>query len=233
MKSRVDHEERRVLAEARAGLAPTREQVDRILAATHLQLQHVAPTDPPQLAAAPVPLVAANSLVKRSLAVFVCLVAAGGLSAYLTRSPQEPHAQVRATATVQAPSLVIEPASSPCTDCVASAEAPAKQPRRVNRGPLNPDFELDALRRVERALRENQPRRALALLRELDRRVPHGQLREERFAAISVARCMLDAAPKQVLRAQFTARYPDSVYLARVEQSCTDKSERDVLAPDK
>lgn len=82
------------------------------------------------------------------------------------------------------------------------------------------ELETRLLSRVERALREQNPRFALGLLGELDREVPGGQLREERDAARVVAHCELDsdAAPK--LKRDFTTRYAGSAYLARIAQAC-------------
>jgi len=81
--------------------------------------------------------------------------------------------------------------------------------------------ELRAVRGAERALRDGRPGLALALLQDLDRQVPHGQLTEEREATATLARCASDDQPFDVnLGEQFTARHPNSVYRARVEQVC-------------
>jgi hypothetical protein len=81
--------------------------------------------------------------------------------------------------------------------------------------------EVRALRSVERALRDEQPGLALALLRELDRAVPQGKLIEERQATLAIARCLGGEVPFGVdLGDDFAGRYPDSVYLARVAQAC-------------
>ena len=78
------------------------------------------------------------------------------------------------------------------------------------------------MRRVDRLLHDREPRRALALLYELDRNVPNGKLMQEREAAFAMARCVLGlVAPAQLAR-EFAERYPDSVYLARLRQLCPD-----------
>jgi len=80
--------------------------------------------------------------------------------------------------------------------------------------------EVRTLRRVERALRERNPRLALALLSDLDREVPEGQLSEERLAAQTMARCALGYGAPQVLANDFSERYPASAYVSRVQQVC-------------
>jgi len=81
--------------------------------------------------------------------------------------------------------------------------------------------EVRALRAVERALRDNQPRLALAILQQLDRAVPTGRLVEERRATSIIARCSAGDVPFDVnLAEHFAGDYPESVYLGRVQQSC-------------
>jgi hypothetical protein len=83
--------------------------------------------------------------------------------------------------------------------------------------------EVRALRAVERALREGNPGFALALLRELDRAVPNGQLVEERLATRTIARCATGDVPIGVdLADDFAARHPDSVYGRRVADACAE-----------
>jgi hypothetical protein len=81
--------------------------------------------------------------------------------------------------------------------------------------------EVRALRAVERALRDDDPRLALAILQQLDRDVPKGKLVEERRATSVIARCAAGDVPFGVNWAEdFASDYPDSVYRGRVEQSC-------------
>lgn len=81
--------------------------------------------------------------------------------------------------------------------------------------------EVRALRSVERALRDHDPRLALAILQQLDRAVPGGKLVEERRATAIMARCAAGDGPFGVnLAEDFASDYPESVYLGRVEQSC-------------
>ena len=77
------------------------------------------------------------------------------------------------------------------------------------------------LRSVERALREHHPGFALALLRELDRSVPNGQLTEERLAVRTIARGASGDVPLGVnLAEDFVVRYPNSVYGRRATEAC-------------
>jgi hypothetical protein len=113
-----------------------------------------------------------------------------------------------------------------------SRPAPARLAAEQELSPIEPDpnalaLELRALRQVERALRERQPRRALELLGELDRDVPEGRLVEERLATFLMARCALGLGTPARLRAEFNDAYPRSVYRARVEQSCADAARRE------
>lgn len=87
---------------------------------------------------------------------------------------------------------------------------------------VDPEEEVRSLRRVERVLREHNPRFALALLSELDRTVPTGRLMEERDAARTVATCELEGSGLHASEqaAAFSARFPGSVYASRVHQAC-------------
>jgi hypothetical protein len=85
------------------------------------------------------------------------------------------------------------------------------------------DEEVRTLRRVERALREQNPRLALALLDDLDRAVPNGQLGMERFAASTLARCALGYGSRPALLEDFAKRHPASAYLTRIRQECAAK----------
>jgi hypothetical protein len=83
-------------------------------------------------------------------------------------------------------------------------------------------IELRGLRNAERALRNGNPGLALAFLRELDRQVPQGHLREERDAAIALSRCASVDRPFGIdLAKEFVDGHPGSVYRDRVEQACS------------
>ncbi|HWA78589.1 MAG TPA: hypothetical protein VG937_39910 [Polyangiaceae bacterium] len=80
--------------------------------------------------------------------------------------------------------------------------------------------EVRMLRRVERALRDQNPRLALALLGDLDKAVPSGQLGEERLAASIQARCALGYGSPAALLEHFAKLHPASAYLTRIRQAC-------------
>jgi hypothetical protein len=91
--------------------------------------------------------------------------------------------------------------------------------------------EIRMLQRVERALRDHDPRQALVLLGELDRSVPDGKLAEERFTAFMIARCILGFGAPTTIVEQFTQRYPESVYFARLHQACSQEKSTDLPSP--
>jgi hypothetical protein len=144
-----------------------------------------------------------------------------------------------AASTLPAPTAAAELSAPGAQDPDESARAlPAHGPsfKAAHRAAPAPARELDAsasaraqsleeevrvMRRVERALRDDDPRLAVELLNELDRSVPGGALQEERTAAFLMARCELGAGSGAVLIREFVQRHPDSVYFARVRQACT------------
>ena len=105
---------------------------------------------------------------------------------------------------------------------VASAHAATPAPSSDSAGL---DEEVRLLRRVERALRDQNPRYAFALLGELDRTVPGGQLVEEREAARAMARCELEGGDDVVMK-KFAESHPGSAYLARVSETCRRVEQR-------
>ncbi len=82
------------------------------------------------------------------------------------------------------------------------------------------DEEVRQLRRIERALRENNPRLALVLAEDLDRTAPKGQLLLERRAASLMAACQLGAADASPNAARFLQENADSAYAPRVREMC-------------
>lgn len=106
----------------------------------------------------------------------------------------------------------------------SAASVRAARPAATVPSPESLEHEVRALRAVERALRDDDPRLALALLRQLDRDVPKGKLVEERQATTVIARCSAGDVPFGVnLAEDFASDYPDSVYQGRVEQSCQSR----------
>lgn len=140
---------------------------------------------------------------------------------------------MRATPQQLVPTLPIAPpAVPPTTD--APAQEPALKPasRLSSRGPTagsaaalpdgtSPESEeILQLERVQRALRDGYPALALAILGELDHKVPRGMLIEERTAAKIIARCSLGETSSAQPTA-FVARYPKSMYLGRIARACS------------
>jgi hypothetical protein len=80
--------------------------------------------------------------------------------------------------------------------------------------------ELVLMRRIERALRTEQPALALALLAELEDRVPYSALQEERLAASVMAHCGLRDAGHERRAEDFLQTRPRSVYRTRVLAAC-------------
>ena len=85
---------------------------------------------------------------------------------------------------------------------------------------LGLDEEVRQLRRVERAIRESNPRLALVLLEDLDREIPKGQLLEERQAASLMANCQLGADAAVAHARAFATKHAGSAYLMRVIEIC-------------
>jgi hypothetical protein len=102
--------------------------------------------------------------------------------------------------------------------------APSGSHRAGSRAP-GLDEEVRQVRRVEQALRSGNPRYAIALLAELERQVPRGQLAEERRAARTMARCALGDEGEALAR-EFEAAYPGSAYLPRITESCATASKK-------
>lgn len=157
-------------------------------------------------------------------------------------APAEPSPRVRApdTALSPLPELPALPAPLPLASPSrvtrrhsppVSAEPPraapsppvAREPEAVDTAAGNLAAESRALGEVQRALRDGEPRRALQLLDEHDRRFARGVLLEERAAARAIASCGagLGDAARESARA-FAARYQNSPLRARVRASCKD-----------
>jgi len=101
---------------------------------------------------------------------------------------------------------------APRASAVPSAAPPA--------GESSLELETRLLARVERSLRDDNPRLALGLLGELEREVPGGQLEEERQAARVIAHCKLGSESAPKLAADFAARYASSAYRDRIRAAC-------------
>jgi len=135
--------------------------------------------------------------------------------------PSQPGAGAEPGATTAAP--------APVADAARAREAVKRRTATARGGrPASPAEslgpEVRALRAVEHALRDNEPRLALAILQQLDRDIPKGKLNEERRATTVIARCSAGDVPFGInLAEDFASDYPGSVYLERVEQSCAPR----------
>jgi len=123
--------------------------------------------------------------------------------------PELPAPPPRARPSGEASRVAATPSAGPSIGVAASAS-----------GESSLELETRLLARVERALRDDNPRLALGLLGELEREVPGGQLEEERRAARVIAHCKLgtEFAPK--LAEEFSASYASSAYRERIRAAC-------------
>ncbi|MEI9950110.1 MAG: hypothetical protein WDO74_14340 [Pseudomonadota bacterium] len=121
-------------------------------------------------------------------------------------------------------------ASAPSASSAASAPRTRSEPPAPP-APLGLDEEVRQLRRVERAIRESNPRLALVLIEDLDRAIPAGQLLEERRAASLMANCQLGAAGAVATARAFATQHAGSAYLTRVIEICGLESKRNSAAP--
>jgi hypothetical protein len=80
---------------------------------------------------------------------------------------------------------------------------------------------LSLLARAERAVRAKNPELALALIRSFDDLRPGAALNEERNAIELMARCQERDPSALALKQAFAKRYPESVYVERIEGECT------------
>ncbi len=116
------------------------------------------------------------------------------------------------------------PSAPSATSTLSAARVRSESPAPSST--LGLDEEVRQLRRIERAIRESNPRLALVLLEELARAIPAGQLLEERQAAGIMANCQLGAAAAVAAARVFVAKHAGSAYLTRVIEICGLESER-------
>ena len=249
------NDERGLIAAARRGLSPTAADRERVRRATLAALAPVASLPSGHTGgAAPI---RNASWAARLASVGLVAVTAGSVGYLAGLRAGQRQANLEAAVTIPSPvagapalSKAAAPAAGepnggraplPLGSVMPAADGRTSRPalrRRATAADANtPEIpadssaslatELQALRAVERALREGNPRFALSLLRELDRTVPNGRLREERLATLTIARCTAGDIPLGVDMAEdFADAYPDSVYGRRVFDACaaTDSS---------
>ena len=242
----MDDDEALILEQARRALNPTSADRRRVLQSL---LPRLTPTATTPLAASDNPVSKAHSRtlsVLGSAAVLGAVALSGGLGYWkgfeagiAQQNPRvaEPNAALFAPAAATptrppelAPSISPEPdreraaPSVPSTRPASGRSTPAT-PRVLSEVPRAPaelglDEEVRRLRRVERAIRESNPRLALVLLEDLNRAIPAGQLLEERRAASIMANCQLGADNAASDARTFEATHAGSAYLSRVVEIC-------------
>lgn len=144
------------------------------------------------------------------------------------RSPSAPPARATPPAPTEAADV---PAAPPAASETRREPPPAGVParahtarRRAESSPINDELAL--LRRVERALRNNDPALARALLGELDERFPDSRLGEERSAARRIADCRSGEPGASESARAFLREHAASVYRKRIVLACALDGEK-------
>jgi len=249
--TRLDDDEETILAQARSGLGPTNSDEQRVLQSLRAQIALAPSMQNGTLAKSPWPL-----RIGGSIAVIGAVMLSGGLGyrkGWEAGIAQKSKADTSINLLVSTPSLPVQTQREPPIAPVPSVEpTPVKLERRVESearsastasvlrtheaspipsAALGLDEEVRQLRRVERAIREGNPRFALVLLEELDQLMPAGQLLEERRAASIMANCQLGASDAAAKARAFAAKHRGSAYLTRVIEICGLENERNAPGP--
>jgi len=235
MKDDHDSDLRRLVAGARREFSPMPADAQRVLATVRSTLGAVhTHSDTP----ASQPTAGTGLAAKLSVAAIGLSVIAVSIVQLVRQPAATPSRPVATQNLPESAPLIVAAPSQPISPQPAPAEPPRAQ--AVNRAASGRErkpgldrnhssrvppvasmqVELDALRRVELALREGHAERAMATLAELDRSVPDGKLHEERGAARAIARCALEPAARKAVFRGYAQRHPTSMYLRRVESSC-------------
>lgn len=242
----VDQEEHEILSAVRRRTSPT--QVDRTrvrLALTTAIVRDAEDLDAsdadlvpqPVPTPHPSPLAEAASGAASKMVVVALVAAAGGAGVGYQLGFEKGRSEAPPQTAPHVPAVRTQPAPShPVLSREAHRKAPNiaeplfTKPERAAPSQATPveatridsiDEEVRVLARVERAIRDNNPRFALGLLDQLNRSVPNGKLTEERTVAFLVASCSLETSEALFQRASdFASRHASSVYVKRVEQAC-------------
>ena len=246
----LDLEERRTLAAARQAFSPDPGAAARVLAATQrgLQAEPLGST-PPETASVADVLWRAPGLGARLTAAALLSVGSAllGYGAASVRAPEQAAAatvpnslaversehpfgrpEVKAAMDPPGAAEAEQPQPAPVQDA-PTRTAPSRKTRSTSspspRAQLGADealqLEVSMLKRVQSALRSDEPSRAMSLLQVLDHEVPNGQLREERRAALLLARCALGLGDPEWMVNDVVNTYPGSAYEARLRKRCT------------
>lgn len=243
----LEADERRFLEATRRALSPTAADAERVLAAVGeaIALPRLESLDTALPHSTPTKMLDAGWRAALPRWLFTALLAggvgalgygagfrAGARSAPLARATvnqsaptQRPSEEKPVPGAPEVPSAL--PAAGDARDApprpsLTRAETAAKHVMaKPETGGLSE--EVRTLRRVERALRDQNPRLALALLSELDSAVPLGQFGEERLAASIQARCSLGYGSASAEFEEFARLHPGSAYLTRIRQACESR----------
>jgi len=239
--TRLDDEEALILAQARIGLGPSAADERRVLQSLRAQigLGAVAPS-PEALPKSPWPLRVAGAIaVVGAIAFSGGLGYQKGLAAGIAQrkqvatpaskvldEPASPAGKLPPSLAAEAAASVSPGQASPAPSAVSEARALVPSAAHIRSAApaasaaLGLDEEVRQLRRVERAIREGNPRFALVLLEDLNRVLPAGQLLEERRAAGIMANCQLGADGAVTSARAFATKHTGSAYLTRVIELC-------------
>jgi hypothetical protein len=241
----LEAEERRFLQATRRALSPTSADAERVLAAVSqaMVLPSAASAGPALSESGATKTLGAGWRAALPRWLFTAALAggigalgygagfrAGARSTLSVRSTANPSARSQQNSAREKLSAASETPSAVPLAGDARDAPPRSSPARAGASAAihsTPKREADALseevrtlRRVERALRDQNPRLALALLSELDTSVPSGQFAEERLAASIQARCSLGYGSPSALLEEFARFHPGSAYLTRIRQAC-------------
>jgi hypothetical protein len=232
-----ERDELEFLSRARRGLLPSDRDGERVLAA----LSGIVALPASTLArAAPEPSLDLHTIGKSlargwlaRVAIGAAIAAAGGAGyhfGYAAGRADDDKRQTRVAPTTAAsiPNPGPSRAISAKTGETAATTQTSTQHRTTVRPAvsalpgLDPDLaeEARSVARIERSLRDENPRLALGLLDELDRALPSGQLKEERQAARVIAHCQLGGETASTFAARFGKQNPNSAYLSRIREIC-------------
>jgi len=254
--NRLDDDEALILEQARNGLGPTSSDERRLLHNVLVQIA-LTPVSPLAQSVGALPKSPWPLRIAGSIAVIGAVALSGGLGyqkgweagiAQKTRHGTHEKAVVSAAPPIvdatpasappiePAPPVVRMPPIERRSEHEAKSTSVSSAVRVPSASPAPPvalglDEEVRQLRRVERAIREGNPRLALVLLEELDQAMPAGQLLEERRAAGIMANCQLGSGDAVSNARVFAAKHAGSAYLTRVIGICGLESERNSAVP--
>jgi len=156
--------------------------------------------------------------------------AAGALPASSARAAADEAAPDDAVADVAAAPAAPSEARG-ANDSPRAAVPPRAHAARRRAAPNPINDELALLRRVERALRNDDPALARVLLGELDERFPDSRLGEERSAARRIADCRSAEPGASESARAFLREHGASVYRKRIVLACALDGEKGSAAP--